>query len=274
MNLSQQIDINKINGSNTNINSNIKESKTFTINSLPILNLQDEEEESSSNYYYNDQVNSTYKPSPPTRKKEKEKEKIKIKNHKNKNLSCVINSTKKAKKPRENYNPLEGSIIKDQNELNILTYRIHGNKYNIIFNLLYKASEDKDKSSIFHRKCDQAQTTLVLIETKKGVRFGGFTKRTWRGVSTEKFDNDAFLFSLDKRQIYNLIKGKNAIGCYSDFGPIFSGGFKIFDDFFKNGGCIFVDKEKNYKLSQNNELTGGEEKFEINEIEVYEIKIA
>ena len=158
--------------------------------------------------------------------------------------------------------------------MNLLTYRIHGNKYNIIFNLLYKASEDKDKSSIFHKKCDQAQTTLVLIETKKGIRFGGFTKRTWRGVSTEKLDNDAFLFSLDKRQIYNLIKGKNAIGCYSGFGPIFSGGFKIFDDFFKNGGCIFVDKEKNYKLSQNNELTGGEEKFKINEIEVYEIKIA
>ena len=42
------------------------------------------------------------------------------------------------------------------------------NKYKIIFNLLYKASEDEDKSSIFHKNCDRAQTTLILVETKKG----------------------------------------------------------------------------------------------------------
>ena len=91
--------------------------------------------------------------------------------------------------------------------------------------------------------------------------------------ATEKIDNDAFIFSLNKRQIYNIIKGRNAIGCYNDFGPIFSGGFKIFDNAFKNGG-ISYRRGINYETTEDYELTDGEEKFQVNEIEVYEIKIA
>ena len=194
--------------------------------------------------------------------------------HKNKHLSFeIIDSSKKQNKKRVNYNPLEGDIIKEQSELDFITKRIHGNKYKIIFNLLYKATEDKDKSIIFHKNCDRAQTTLILIETKNGFKFGGYTKRTWRGASTEKMDNEAFIFSINKKKIYNVIKGKNAIGCYDDCGPAFSGGFKINDNAFSKGGCTFK-KGNNYRFSEDYELNNGEEFFEVNEIEVYEIKVA
>ena len=89
----------------------------------------------------------------------------------------------------------------------------------------------------------------------------------------EKTDNDAFIFSLNKKQIYNIDKGKNAIECHPELGPVFSGGFKIFDNMFTNGGCTFV-KGINYDTKLDYELTNGEENFEIKDVEVYEIKIA
>ena len=241
--------------------------------SLSKTNIPEEEDNDTenNNYFYNDEVNYTYKPSIIIKKEKKEK----IKSHKNKFLSCEIinNSASKIKKIRDNYNPLEGNIFKSQAELDFISRRIHGNKYKIFFNLLYKATEDKDKSLIFHRKCDHAQTTLILIETKKGLRFGGYTKRTWREAATQKMDNDAFIFSLDKKQIFNVIKGKNAIGCFNDLGPVFLGGFKIYDNFFNDGGCSFT-RGINYNLNRDYELTNGEESFKVNEIEAYEIKIA
>jgi len=83
-------------------------------------------------------------------------------------------------------------------ELEFISSKIHENQYEIYFNLLYKASEDNGKSFTFHNNCDSNQTTLILLETKKGCRFGGFTNRTWRGHDEEKVDNDAILFSLNR----------------------------------------------------------------------------
>jgi len=52
---------------------------------------------------------------------------------------------------------------------------------------------------------------LVLIETDKGKRFGGFTACSWRGECTEKKDEEAFVFSLDKMMVYENIPGEDAI---------------------------------------------------------------
>ena len=70
-----------------------------------------------------------------------------------------------------------------------------------------------------------------------------------------------------------MIKGKNAIGCYPICGPIFCGAFKIYDNAFSKGGCTFT-KGLNFETLEDFELTNGEEKFGVKEIEVYEIKIA
>ena len=158
-------------------------------------------------------------------------------------------------------------------ELEFISSKIHENQYEIYFNLLYKASEDNDKSFTFHNNCDSNQTTLILLETNKGCRFGGFTNRTWRGRDEEKVDNDAFLFSLNKMKIFNLVRGNKAIGCCPKLGPFFIGGFKIFDNCLAKGGCTFM-KGLNYEMDRDFELNNGEENFKIKDLEVYEIKIA
>ena len=166
---------------------------------------------------------------------------------------------------------VKGDIIQDTSELELITRKI--NKYNkkLILNLLYKASADSDQASAFHEKCDQAKSTIVLIETDKGKRFGGFTTCSWSGDCVDKKDEDAFIFSLDKMKTYNNIPGDDAIGCYPKFGPIFLGcQIRIYDNAFKRGGTTF-EKGLNFDTEEDYELTGGERIFNVKEIEVYEV---
>ena len=88
-------------------------------------------------------------------------------------------------------------------------------------NLIYKATIDTDRAEIFHQKCDRAQRTLVVIESISDRRFGGYTTQSWAGDGIDKDDEEAFVFSLDKLQIYNIISGQPAIGCYPKYGQYF-----------------------------------------------------
>ena len=169
---------------------------------------------------------------------------------------------------------IRGDIIDNAQELELLTRRMCQNKYNkISLNLLYKAIVDSDKAEIFHRKCDSAEKTLVLIRSAKGKRFGGFTSCSWEGNSLEKKDENAFIFSLDKMKIYNVIQGEDAIGCFPNFGPVFLGcQIRIYDEFFKNGGTTF-EKGLNFDTKEDYELTGGLKKFDVKDIEVYNVEL-
>ena len=170
---------------------------------------------------------------------------------------------------------IRGDIIENAKELELLTRRMCDGKYKkITLNLLYKAIIDSDKANIFHKKCDSAQSTLVLVKSVNGKRFGGFTSVNWQGNSIEKKDENAFIFSLDKLKIYNVIPGEDAIGCYPNFGPVFLGcQIRIYDEFFQNGGTTF-EKGMNFDTQEDFELTGGLKKFEIKDIEVYSVELS
>ena len=167
---------------------------------------------------------------------------------------------------------VKGDIIHDIKELEMITKKINKDEdKRIIINLLYKASVDGDKASAFHEKCDDAQNTIVLVETKNGKRFGGFTTCSWSGNCVDKNDPQAFIFSFDKMKTYDNIPGDEAIGCYPKFGPIFLGcQIKIFDNAFTKGGTTF-EKELNFNTEEDYELTGGDRVFEVKDIEVYEV---
>ena len=205
-------------------------------------------------------------------KKQIEELKIKIQNT---NTNTNNNNDQEAPRPEEDEDEEKGEIIHDMKELELITDKINKGNSNqkIIINLLYKASVDGDKASIFHEKCDQAKSTIVLVETLNGKRFGGFTTCSWSGNCEDKNDPQAFIFSLDKMETYDNIPGDEAIGCYPKFGPIFLGcQIKIFDNAFSKGGTTF-EKELNFNTKEDYELTGGDRVFQIKEIEVYEVVI-
>ena len=166
---------------------------------------------------------------------------------------------------------VKGDIIHNAQELELITRKINVAHKKLTLNLLYKATADSDKAEAFHNKCDKAQSSIVLIETDNGKRFGGFTSCSWAGDCVDKKDENAFIFSLDKMMTYDNIPNEEAIGCYPKFGPIFMGcQIRIYDNAFTKGGTTF-EKGLNFNTEEDYELTGGDRSFNVKEIEVYEV---
>ena len=171
------------------------------------------------------------------------------------------NNISQSQSSEQNLSIVKGEIIEDNSELEFLTRKICHDYKKITLYLLYKASVDTDKAEAFHRKCDKARSSIVLVKTKDGKRFGGYTSCDWGGASIEKME------------IYDIIPGENAIGCYPAYGPIFLGcQIRIYDDAFTKGGTTF-QKNLNYKTNEDYELTGGLQNFQIKEIEVYGVEL-
>ena len=158
----------------------------------------------------------------------------------------------------EEEDTIKGNIIHDTDELEMLTRKINKDNKKLTLNA-------------FHAKCDEAQSSVVLVETDKGKRFGGYTSISWSGDCVDKKDPNAFVFSLDKMETYDNIPEEDAIGCYPKFGPIFLGcQIRIYDKAFSKGGTTF-ERGLNYDTKEDFELTGGERVFNVKEIEVYEV---
>ena len=166
---------------------------------------------------------------------------------------------------------VKGDIIHNKDEIELITRKINKVNKKITLNLIYKATVDSDKASAFHEKCDSAKSSLVLVETDEGKRFGGFTTSSWSGDCIDKKDEDAFVFSLDKMKVYPNIPDEDAIGCYPKYGPIFLGcQIRIYDNAFTKGGTTF-EKGLNFNTQEDYELTDGNREFKVKEIEVYEV---
>ena len=190
-------------------------------------------------------------------------------------IKTIAKEEKEEKEAIEDDSPEEvtvkGDIIHDINELELITKKINHNEQKLTLNLLYKATADTDRAAAFHAKCDDAKSSIVLVETDKGKRFGGYTSLSWKGDCIEKSDEKAFVFSLDKMETYDNIPGEDAIGCYPRFGPIFLGcQIRIYDNAFTKGGTTF-ERGLNFNTKEDYELNDGERTFIVKEIEVYEV---
>jgi len=155
---------------------------------------------------------------------------------------------------------------------------LFGNITNLSFEQLYKASCDGDNINAFHKKCDGIKNTLILIITDDYKRkFGGFTSKEWDKSNKYKFDDKAFLFSLDLLEFYPILdKFRNkAINCRENFyAPIFGNDLFIFDGFFTSKLNKTEEKYFDYSGSKNIEeeykLTG-QKYFTVTEMEVYKV---
>ena len=168
---------------------------------------------------------------------------------------------------------MNSDIVKSPMEESMLLNKLGKEGKNIKLKLLYKATVDSDRAEIFHKKCDKAKTSLVIIETINGNRFGGYTTQSWKGDGVDKKDEHAFVFSLDKLQIYNIISGQPAIGCYPKYGPVFLGcQIKVNDNFFVKGGTTYR-RNVNYAINSDFELNDGIKFFGIKDLEVFEVTL-
>ena len=214
--------------------------------------------------------------------KEKEKEnniqpqKYKIKNYMYSNANINQNET-----------GINESCIVQEEDIEFIENRLQQiyPDSNISYNLVYRASEDGDKSLDFHKRCDKIGPNLTFIKTSKGYIFGGFTAKNWehlkRDININKpnlgsasRDPKAFGFSVNYQKIYNNErKNEFAIWCNRNYGPTFKNNFfQIFDNCLKKGGyCSIMNNSHFGGQKSDYEITGGEPRFAVYEIEVFEL---
>jgi len=73
---------------------------------------------------------------------------------------------------------------------------------------LFKVSRDGDRISTFTEKVSGKSPTLIIIQSKSGNKFGGYTSVEWKMTGRYSYKNDkyAFIFSIDKRKKFKLKK--------------------------------------------------------------------
>ena len=226
----------------------------------------------------------------------KQIEKLEAKNKKlEKNYQDLYDSIKKNyivqnqfnkiiyKAPNPKHLSIDSKIIENEEEIGFIKDIIAERKYsksndNFSLNLIYRGTRDGDMGQDFHKLCDGLSPILLLIKTTHNIRFGGYTETYFEGTSeyVGKKDDNAFIFSLDKRKYYNIEKGQNAILCYINYGPVFYGNefSNIFlkEPFFKKKGSV-APKGDRYKTHEDYEINMGRQYFKPIQIEVFHIKL-
>ena len=174
---------------------------------------------------------------------------------------------------------LKEDIFTDSTILSIEEKKIISNWFdnNCNFKMIYKAKRDGDTAEKFHNKCDGKKNNIIIIQTINGIKFGGYTSKSWEGEGYKE-DTEAFVFSINKAKKYpiknNINFYKNAIYCNPNHGPRFGGGREIF---ILDNCCNTNQNECNspdsYDTLYQSELTLGSGRFRVFDYEVYQIEL-
>ena len=182
------------------------------------------------------------------------------------------------RKEEEEEKKFPSSILTEKNQKELIITKLK-NRGKIIssFNLLFRASRDGDQSSVVHNKIDGKTNILMIVQTIKGLKFGGYTQIGFDSSNQNKNDSQAFLFSFDKNKTYDN-NGNYAIYCYSSDCPYFFSHYgnyniKIPNSFYSNNGYT-TKKGDCFYTTEDYELNGGEEKFIVKELEYFQIIIS
>ena len=175
------------------------------------------------------------------------------------------------------------TIIKNIGSLKFVIGQIKKNN-NINLNktsnlkIIYRASRDGDSCKTYHQKTNNIPDTLTIIKTKEDIVFGGYTHIKIPSCSYgQNFDDDkAFIFSLEYNKIYLPKKNCQSKHSNDGYGPIF-GNNNIGYPIIIYGPNFFSSKSHSTSnfvydnFTSEYELNKGKQKFEIKELEVYQV---
>ena len=193
------------------------------------------------------------------------------------NLKAEIKTLKGENKEiaKKKENQLDSKILINNEDIIMVNNWIRQNA-KLRFELLYRVSRDGDRISTFTEKVRGKSPTLILIKSKAGYKFGGYTSVEWdmKGSYTYKEDKSAFIFSINNKQKFNIINNnyKYAI-CGAPNHFAFGGGhdLTIWDNCTSNDNKKDYSYGHTYNTSKNYELTGGSQSFYVEELEVYQV---
>ena len=173
--------------------------------------------------------------------------------------------------------PYHSDIIRSVDEYEFLRDSLGKVELRMILNSNVHGDFAKD----FHERANYKHL-LILIETIEGNRFGGYTSDNFvpmsvglisTSIDIQKYDNVAFLFNLDTKKIYDIKEDKveTALNCDEYYTLSFGEKDLIIWDYFLTKGGVSNFPDYYGEGAKPLELTGGEQNFQINSVEVYQV---
>ena len=193
----------------------------------------------------------------------------------NKNKTIEIKNLKEQLNQENEVNDLSNSdiILLDEREdiIKMINPMADLDTYN--FKLIFKASVDGSLPNAFHNNCDNKGPTIIFIKINNGKRIGGYTSVSWDRNNEFKPDENAFLFSLDKKEKYELNTNlmNYAVAHYEKYGPTFGSGYGLYisNNYKSDENC---SQENNCYKNKNIDFVGIDKSkayFSIFDYEVY-----
>lgn len=194
--------------------------------------------------------------------------KIAILEEKMKEFEPMFEEYKNKKLKKINF--FDNSEILNENEKELLLEWLPKKPKNI--KLLLNSNKDGDSTNTFINKVNGKSPTYAIIETTKGYKFGGYTTKLWKQGKIE--DNDAFVFSVNNKKKYNILKPEYALG-FSEgnhwlFGYTYNA-IVIRDNCTASNKDNFVENGA-YNIKEKYELNGGERSFIVKSFEIHYIE--
>ena len=173
--------------------------------------------------------------------------------------------------------PYHSDIIRSIDEFEFLRDTLGKVELRMILNSNIHGDFARD----FHERANYKHL-LILIETMEGNRFGGYTSDNFvpmsvglisTSVDIQKYDDVAFLFNLDTKKIYDINEDKveAALNCDEYYTLSFGEKDLIIWDYFLTKGGVSNFPDYYGEGAKPLELTGGEQSFQINSVEVYQV---
>ena len=190
-------------------------------------------------------------------------------------------------KEKEKEIGIKSKIIESSTDLDFIKNRLINNdqnlkQKNINFNLLYRATRDGDNFNDFHSRVDNKNSTLTIIKTSLGLKFGVFLEIPFRQLGGNVKDDKSFVFSLDLKKIYN----SNKKGQYN-LNDINSSNGTLINLYYQpiliTINCLsnnksYTEKSDNANKSYSNferdyELNNNQQYFTVEEMETFQIRL-
>ena len=207
--------------------------------------------------------------------KEEYETKINFLENENKNKTMEIKNLKKKLNQEDVVYDLSNSdiILLDEREAIIKMINPEADLNTYKFELIFKASKDGKFPNAFHNNCDNKGPTVIFIKINNGKRIGGYTSVSWTSNDEFKADENAFLFSLDKKEKCELNPNqkKYAVAHYQKYGPTFGSGYGLYisNNYKSDENC---SQENNCYKNKNIDFVGIDKSkayFSIFDYEVY-----